>query len=227
MSSKASDMVIIYVITNLVNDKVYVGQTARKLKDRWRQHIWDSKRKPFLLYRAMRKYGLDKFDITPICSAISPAVAGELESYFIKKYDSFLSGYNMTSGGERCVQSEEMNKRKSASLKASWVKNPVSRQTPESIKKIRETMTGRPSHRKGKTLSDETRKKMSEARKGSKNPRFGKQSPMKGAKLTPEARQKISVAKKLFWQKRRESHVNIYDLGPTKTRHKTAVGPGK
>ena len=56
----------IYYISNTVNDKLYVGKTTSSLKERFKTHCKDSKRvykeqRP--LYRAMQKYGEDKFSI--------------------------------------------------------------------------------------------------------------------------------------------------------------------
>ena len=53
----------LYVITCSVNGKLYVGVTSRTLRDRWRGHV-ASHGDPTatqVLYRATRKYGIDKF----------------------------------------------------------------------------------------------------------------------------------------------------------------------
>ena len=59
-------MAFIYVITNDVNGKQYVGKTNFSLERRFREHIADSKRercnkRP--LYSAMNKYGVEHFHI--------------------------------------------------------------------------------------------------------------------------------------------------------------------
>ena len=59
----------------------------------------------------------------------------------------------------------------------------------ETRKKMSESKKGRTSPRKGVTLSAETRKKMSESRKG-------RTSPMKGVTLSEETRKKISESMK-------------------------------
>ena len=54
----------IYKITNLINNKIYIGQSV-DIKKRWATH----KRQAFIkgkeydkyLYRAIRKYGIDNF----------------------------------------------------------------------------------------------------------------------------------------------------------------------
>ena len=61
----------IYIITNNVNSKCYIGQTQVNIEHRWRQHK-HSARYPELwsgiLYKAMRKYGIEKFHIKTISS---------------------------------------------------------------------------------------------------------------------------------------------------------------
>ena len=55
-------MGFIYKITNNINDKVYVGQTAGTLEERFKQHkkkINSEDRKTYPLYNAMRKYGIE------------------------------------------------------------------------------------------------------------------------------------------------------------------------
>ena len=91
---------IIYKITNLINNKVYIGKTLETLETRWKQHKKDSTR--FLnrpLYRAMNKYGIENFIIeiieTPMLEVLS-----ERECYWIEYYNSFHFGYNATKGGD-------------------------------------------------------------------------------------------------------------------------------
>lgn len=92
----------IYLITNQINKKQYVGQTSYSLEQRWKQHIKDSKReiceiRP--LYRAMRKYGEENFTIEQIEECDTQIVA-EREQYWIQYYDTYDNGYNATLGGD-------------------------------------------------------------------------------------------------------------------------------
>ena len=50
---------IIYIATNIVNNKVYIGQTHTKLISRQKQHIYSANRKLDTMYfhKAIRKYG--------------------------------------------------------------------------------------------------------------------------------------------------------------------------
>lgn len=96
----------IYKISNTVNNRVYIGQTVFSTEERWKQHISASFDTGFrgdnLLYRAMRKHGRDKFHIETI-EKVEDNKLSERETYWIKYYDSYNNGYNMTLGGEGAI----------------------------------------------------------------------------------------------------------------------------
>ena len=54
-------MAFIYKITNDINNKVYVGETAIGIEHRWLKHIQDLYKRNFKLQLAMRKYGIEHF----------------------------------------------------------------------------------------------------------------------------------------------------------------------
>lgn len=58
-------MALIYVVTNKINNKKYVGLTTRKLHERWSGHCNGVKRadNDTLLGRAIAKYGDEAFII--------------------------------------------------------------------------------------------------------------------------------------------------------------------
>ena len=89
----------IYIITNTITDKVYIGQTSRNFEIRKSEHFKHHQLVDTHIYRAMRKYGADKFTITSLCSVPNIDDLDSLEKFFIREYDSFHNGYNMTSGG--------------------------------------------------------------------------------------------------------------------------------
>lgn len=96
---------IIYLITNNVNNKKYIGQTTRGLKERWYQHIYDArtKRTNMPLHLAMNKYGVDNFSIKEIDSAFSKEELNQKEKDYIEYYNSQIKhgkGYNIELGGE-------------------------------------------------------------------------------------------------------------------------------
>jgi group I intron endonuclease len=93
---------IIYKITNSINDKIYIGLTRRPLKERFRQHCWASSNgveKKSKIARAIRKYGKENFKIEEIEKCQSLQELGERERYWINFYDSRKNGYNILSGG--------------------------------------------------------------------------------------------------------------------------------
>lgn len=93
-------MVGIYKITNNINNKCYIGQSIH-IKRRWIEHVTASKNEnPLsLISKAIKKYGKDNFSFE-ILEQCKISELNEREMYWIKYYNSFGSGYNMTAGGE-------------------------------------------------------------------------------------------------------------------------------
>lgn len=91
----------IYKITNLVNGKIYIGQTKQTLNERWREHKVHSKTLNYSLYKVMRKYGIDNFKFEEI-EKCEIEKLNEREIFWISFYDSFnkKKGYNLTRGGK-------------------------------------------------------------------------------------------------------------------------------
>ena len=86
----------IYLWTNIINDKKYVGCSA-DIYSRWGKHvqmaIWGIKRK---FYNAIRKYGIENFkkEIIEILPPIKK-ILKDREDYYIDFYDSIKNGYNI------------------------------------------------------------------------------------------------------------------------------------
>lgn len=91
-------MVGIYKITNQINNKAYIGQSIH-IEERWKEHERDSNTIDTLLYRAMRKYGFDNFSFE-VLEECPEAKLNEREIYWIKFFDTFENGYNLTMGGD-------------------------------------------------------------------------------------------------------------------------------
>lgn len=116
-------MGVIYKVTNLINGKVYIGQTInfpkRKIK-----HLSDVKlnkeNDTSVFHRAIRKYGEENFS-WEILEEISSEELDNREKYWIHFFDSYIEhnkGYNMTLGGDN------------AKALVNWIKN-----NPEQAKK--------------------------------------------------------------------------------------------
>ena len=92
---------IIYLITNKINGKVYIGRTTRGLDVRWNSHksgINAEKNKRLRLYQAFKEYGIENFSIEQLEKADSFDALKKRESYYIQSKQSYLPefGYNMS-----------------------------------------------------------------------------------------------------------------------------------
>lgn len=95
----------IYKITNTVNNKVYIGQSI-DIKKRWERHrivAFNNNYPQYncLIYKAFRKYGLDKF-IFEVLEECGEEDLNRLENLYIEKYNSCNKdkGYNMICADE-------------------------------------------------------------------------------------------------------------------------------
>lgn len=80
-----------------MNDKVYIGVTTRSIEERFQEHKSRiEERNSIHLYQAMKKYGKENFYIELIDTAESKEEMFEKEKYYIKLYDSYNNGYNLT-----------------------------------------------------------------------------------------------------------------------------------
>lgn len=87
---------IIYRAHNPITGKSYIGKTSIGLDWRRKEHIKKSRNgSPFYFHNALRKYG-DIFE----WSILEENVSSDRELYWIERYDTFNSGYNMTKGGD-------------------------------------------------------------------------------------------------------------------------------
>ena len=113
----------IYIIKNNINNKVYIGQTIQDYKRRWHGHKHESKSIDRPLYRAMRKYGYDKFWVELIEDNIPYEELDEREIYYIKLYDCINpKGYNISPGGQSFRTEEE---RQAMAERVSGENNPM------------------------------------------------------------------------------------------------------
>lgn len=90
----------LYKIENNIDHQVYIGKTYRKPNERWNEHIrFTNEGKDTKLYNAMRKFGISNFSFD-ILGMFDEVELEYKEIEFIKKYNSFLNGYNDSIGGE-------------------------------------------------------------------------------------------------------------------------------
>lgn len=172
---------IIYKITNKVNNKVYIGQTTRTFEIRKQEHI-DNAFKYNIgthIYNAMRKYGLENFEFEKICDAKDIDELNYLETYYILKFDSVRNGYNMSYGGDNNVMfCEKTAKKHDDVMRSDEIRNKIS----QSMKK----------YRKEHPWTDEQKRKFAKSKYGNKY--------FVGHHLTPEHREAINkkLRKKVY-----------------------------
>lgn len=98
----------IYKITCLVNGKVYIGQTTRSVRKRWRCHVdeprYKSANRLNPIDSAIMKYGEDSFHVETLEKVLEEYL-GIREQYWIRYYDcctldGYDKGYNASRGGD-------------------------------------------------------------------------------------------------------------------------------
>ena len=158
----------VYLITNTINGKQYVGITSSNITARWNRHVYSATHElkachRRALHRAIRKYGKDKFSKILLYESESHEHICQMETHFINLYETHGSkgGYNMTYGGE------------------GWF---GMRHTEESKRKMSIAHTG-------KKLSDEHRKKIGDRFRGghfiAKNPEQWKKNLSESKRKNP------------------------------------------
>ena len=189
----------VYKITNIVNKKVYIGQSIN-IKARWKDHIHSLNRgdsRCTLLHRAWNKYGQDNFsfEIVELCDE---DMLDDVEIKYIDLYDScnVNNGYNIEAGGNQHKRLSDETKRKIGNA------NRGRRHSEESKKKMSESRTGANNGMYGKHHSDKSKKQMSNAKKGKPgHPSTDYQKECArlanlGKEVSEETRKKLSEANK-------------------------------
>lgn len=91
---------VIYKITNLLNEKIYIGQTRQPIEKRFLQHF----KADSPLGQDMREYGIENFTIEIIERCENQEQLNEREIFWINALNSKQpNGYNVTSGGSGYV----------------------------------------------------------------------------------------------------------------------------
>ena len=163
----------IYKITNLINNKIYVGQTIRTIEARFKRHCYSQSSNSIrtAMNLAIRKYGKDNFKIELLDTATTRDELNIKENYWILKLNSLSpNGYNLNTGGDSKIMSEETKKKISIANKGRTL-------TEEHKEKIRIANTGY-------KVSDTTKKKLSDINKKLKIPKHvRKMASLKNSKL--------------------------------------------
>lgn len=194
-------MMCVYLRTNTVNGKQYVGQ-ANDFKQREQDWKYDSRYSGGVIDKARAKYGIDNFKTDILKECQTQEDLNFWEQYYIKELNTKVpNGYNLTDGGEGCSgyhHTEEEIKKAVESWKKSY--NPLhhSMKREEVRKKVSETLKERFKNKEnhpnyGKHRSKETKRKLSE-----NNPKYflGKHHSETTKKKMSETHNREDVKKK-------------------------------
>lgn len=187
----------IYLVTNIITNKKYIGQTSvnNSYIHRFQQHVNESRyniSSKCIFHRAIRKYGRESFKLELIEDNIDEDKIDYKEMQYIEYYNTYYlngNGYNMTFGGQGIHgyhHTQETLNKLSKKVKKYWLDLKIN--CPNLYNQI---CISRSVRLKGKLKSDETRKKLSVAAKN----RF-KNNPgtFKGKKHSEESKKKIAEA---------------------------------
>lgn len=95
---------LVYMATNKINNKVYIGQTIRTMVRRKACHLSDARKGSNLcLHRAIRKYGAGNFTWEVIYRTDNFQDLNAAEAYLIAEYNSRIKGYNVLAGGDNHI----------------------------------------------------------------------------------------------------------------------------
>jgi group I intron endonuclease len=174
---------VIYCLTCKINGKVYIGQTTDFNDRMYRYQTLRCKRQP-LIYRALKKHGVDNFNYEIIDTGSSSDSLTVLEAYHMRLSLSRdrAYGYNDREAGSKGKLSEETKQKLSEINKG---KKPFlgRKHTEDAKKKLSDCNKGN-SFFLGCKHTEETKKKISEKSKGNKS--------HLGHKHSEEAKKKMS-----------------------------------
>jgi hypothetical protein len=121
----------IYLVTNMVNGKQYIGSTIKKVSIRWTTHKCAARKgSNYLFHKAIRKYGENNFKLETIFCSKDIKNLEKYEDQFIKEYKTLYleGGYNRVFATESRTYIQEC-------MRNEW-KNPQKRKIR--LKKMRE-----------------------------------------------------------------------------------------
>lgn len=174
----------IYLLTNKVNGKVYVGQTWLSFEERMQKDGAGYKNSVYL-YGALQKYGIENFEYLVLDKCLTQEAADKLEKFYIEKYNSLDHdvGYNLKEGGSVGKHTKETKEKISVTISKI-----ISEQGPfNDIKNLGKQWKGKSRGPHTSDFKEEISQKMVEWH--ANNPH-----PMQGQHHTEEAKLKISEA---------------------------------
>lgn len=170
----------IYKVTNLINGKIYIGQTIHEPQRRWQSHLNAARRTPRLrIQHAIRKYGEENFLFEVIDEASTQEELNKKEIYWIDKLKAIEEGYNLKPGGDcNPMNIPTIKEKHDAIMRSKEVREKIS----YSMKKV-----------KAAGISEETRRKLSEAAMGNQKGKGKKRSIEAVIKTAEKNRKKVQA----------------------------------
>ena len=142
----------IYKHTNLINGKIYIGQTCQNPAYRWGSEGQGYKNGNNHFWSAIKKYGWENFSHEILYTGLTENEANSLEISLIELYNSTNPdyGYNSNLGGNNHTPNEETKRKQSVSAQNRPI---VTNDTKEKLSKVS----------KGRKRTEETREKIRKA----------------------------------------------------------------
>lgn len=170
---------IIYMVRNKINNKIYFGQTTRTFSLRYKYNFPKNTHNEHIR-RSIEKHGWENFEvIEEFDRAETQEELNNLENLYIKMWQTHnpKCGYNKTLGGESCTFTDETIQKLKEAKKGAFLgeSNPFYGKThaEETRKKIGEKMKGKfvgennPNY--GNTMSEESKDKIRQSKLGKKH----------------------------------------------------------
>jgi group I intron endonuclease len=209
----------VYIIKNTKTGSFYIG-SSKNISTRWYHHKRNARlgsNKSPHLYSAMRKYGIDAFECTPLILCEIDDLE-RYEQYFLDKYATTNECYNVSRDATAPMRRASVETRKKLSIsisnamkgKPAWnkgiprtsIEKTIISNTTKTAMQNRDNRCSENTKKiisdklKGRVFSEETKQKMSQSRKGKSPWNSGVAHP-KVAKLTAD--QVIEIRKKYVY----------------------------
>jgi group I intron endonuclease len=168
----------IYKITDNRNGKSYIGQCAKPISET-KKYYGSGK----IITNIIKKYGSSILSKEILCECNTKDELNDMEKYYIKKYNTIIpNGYNISTGGNGGDLGSEVNDKIALTVSKRWKEGLYDHIDFSKINK-------------GKVMSDEVKKKISESQLGENGYWFGKN-------LSDEHKKSIGNATKLVYEDR-------------------------
>ena len=149
-------------------ESYYIGQTIQTISKRAGKDGVNYLQRDTKFSRAIKKWGWEAFSVEILEENVQThEELNELETKYITEYNSYVNGYNMTTGGQENSELDEESRKKMSQAKKG---KPNGRKgnfthSEKSKQKIKETIAKNGHHYKGQKFSEEHRQKISDSTK--------------------------------------------------------------